>query len=493
MTWRYPAHSKLMKRIACAMLATLLLLMINGSRIAPRESPNPHFGPGSGAGPEPLVLRPKDGGRNQRDPGRAELDLLELHAIATPSAQSEDPIQQGETRTTATVWIWGEHGWEKRKTPPKTPIAIYWYNDYWVRIAPAETPQYIQRDEVFIFGVDVYTIYLPIVSKCAQCANKVYGEGNKLVRDGKEIHFPIVSKCDQCANKVHRDGNKLVRNGKEIRLIGVNATWLTRGSDFPEEKQDEVLSFLSKYVNCIRVWVLPGADLDKLERLLDLGAKYDLMFGITFETFQEVPEYARFGQWWFDKGYKESYLSFVKEAVSRFKDSPRIAFWQIMNEPNPWGWPWGWQSSGIKIFERWIKDVTAEIRAIDPCHPISIGLISVGKIGNNVRPEKWFKEIHTSTEADLVTAHVHKQDGEQEIDLANEIDYPIVLTEVWFDRTSNAEKRRDWVLEFAEKRLDEGLDGLLLWQFKLPTREYPWKYEITEDEIPVWEVLRRFR
>ena len=277
-------HSKLMKRIAWAMLATLLLQM-----------------------------------------------------IATPSAQTEDPIQQGETRITATVWVWGEHGWERRSIPPKTPIAVYWYNDYWVRNAPANAPQYIRRAEVFIFGVDAYTVHLPLVSKCAQCANKVYGEGNKLVRDGKEIYFPIVSECPHCANKVHREGNKLVRDGKEIRLIGVNATWLTRGSDFPEERRDEVLSFLSKYVNCIRVWVFPGSDLDKLERLLDLGAKYDLMFGITFETFQELPEYARFEQTWFDIGYKETYLPFVKEVVNRFKNSPQIAFWQLMNEPNPWG------------------------------------------------------------------------------------------------------------------------------------------------------------
>lgn len=412
--------------------------------------------------------------------------------MAIPSARTENPIQQGETRTTATVCIWGEHGWEGRRIPPETPIAIYWYNDYWVRNTLANAP-HIRRDAVFISGVDAYTVHLPLVSKCAQCANKVHGEGNKLVRDGKGIYFPIVSKCPRCASKVHREEDKLVRDGKEIRLIGVNATWLTRGSDFPEEKQDEVLSFLSKYVNCIRVWVFPGADLDKLERLLDLGAKYDLLFGITFETFQEVPGYARFGQWWFERGYKKTYLPFVREVVSRFKDSPQIAFWQMMNEPNPWGWPWGWKGSGIKIFERWIKDIAAEIRAIDPCHPISIGLISVDKIGNNVKPEKWFKEIHTSTKVDLVTAHVYKQGGEKEIDLANEIDYPIVLTEVWFDQTSNVEKRRDWVLEFAEKRLDEGLDGLLLWQFKLPTRKYPWRYEITEDEIPVWEALKRFR
>ena len=181
------------------------------------------------------------------------------------------------------------------------------------------------------------------------------------------------------------------------------------------------------------------------------------------------------------------------QVVSRFKDSPQIAFWQIMNEPNPWGWPWGWKDLGIKIFERWIKDVAAEIRASDPCHPISIGLISVDKIGNNVRPEEWFREIHTSTEADLVTAHVHKQDGEKEIALANEINYPIVFTEVWIDRISDTEKRSDWVLKFAEKHLYEGLDGLLLWQFKKPTQEYPWKYEITKDEIPVWGALKRFR
>jgi len=415
----------------------------------------------------------------------AMLVILLLLPTVTPLAQTEEPSHQGEIKTTATAWIRREHGWEKRAIPPKTPVGIYWYDDYWVRIAPADAPRYIRRGAVFIFGIDAYTVHFPLVSKCTKCTSKV--------RAGKEIHLPIVSRCGRCANKIHREGNKLVRNGQEIRLIGVNAIWLTRGSEFPKERQDEVLSFLSKYVNCVRVWVFPGSDLDELERLLDLGAKYDLLFVITFETFQELPEYARFGQTWFDEEYKKTYLPFVKEVVSRFKDSPQIAFWQIMNEPNPWGWPWGWKDLGIKIFERWIKDVAAEIRASDPCHPISIGLISVDKIGNNVRPEEWFREIHTSTEADLVTAHVHKQDGEKEIALANEINYPIVFTEVWIDRISDTEKRSDWVLKFAEKHLDEGLDGLLLWQFKKPTQEYPWKYEITKGEIPVWGALKRFR
>jgi hypothetical protein len=448
-----------MKRITFAVLAVAILLMISGSRIAPKEPANSYLGL------EPAVC--PEGSR--RDPSRAELNLLESHAIAAPSAQAapshdvaaEDPIQQGETRTTATVWIWREHRWERKVIPPETPIAIYWYNDHWVRNAPAETPQYIRRAEVFIFGVDVYS-----------------------------IHFPLVSKCDQCANKVHREEDKLVRDGKEIRLIGVNATWLTRGSDLPEEKEEEVLSFLSKYANCVRVWVFPGSDLNQLERLLDLGAKYDLLFVITFETFQEVPEYARFGQTWFEEGYKETYLPFVKETVSRFRNSPQIAFWQLMNEPNPWGWSWGWKSKGVRVFERWIKDVSAEIRASDPCHPISIGLIRVDKIGDEVEPEKWFKEIHTSTEADLVTAHVHQNGGKTEVDLANEIGYPIVFTEVWVERSPNIEKRRYWVLRFAEERLDRGADGLLLWQFRKPGQEYAWEYEVTEDEIPVWEALR---
>jgi len=406
----------------------------------------------------------------------AMLVTFSLLMIVTPLARTEEPIHQGETKTTATVWIWREHEWEKKEIPPKTRIEIYWYNDYWVRNAPTNAPQYIRRSEVFIFGVDAYTVYLPIVFR---------------EREGQAQ--TSASQFAQCANKVHTEGDKLVRNGKEIRLIGVNATWLTRGGDFPEENWDEVLSFLSEYVNCIRVWVFPGSDLDKLERLLNLGAKYDLTFGVTFETFQEIPEYARFGQSWFAEGYKETYLPFVKEAVGRFKDSPQIAFWQLMNEPNPWGWPWGWESSGIKTFERWIKDVAAEIRASDPCHPISIGLISVDKIGSKVKREKWFKEIHTSTEADLVTAHVHQNSGKTEVDLANEIGYPIVFTEVWVDRSSNIEKRRYWVLRFAEERLDRGADGLLLWQFKKPGREYTWEYEITEDETPVWEALRELR
>ncbi len=358
-----------------------------------------------------------------------------------------------------------EVGVYNRETMERLPV----FNDKGERLPDDRV---LLESKVFILGVETYTVHLPIVSSGG----------------GTRAQISI----GRCADKVHREEDKLVRNGKEIRLVGVNATWLTRG-DFPEERWDEVLSFLSKYVNCVRIWVFPGTDLDKLERLLDLGAKYDLLFGITFETFQEVPEYSRFDQRWFAEGYKQTYLPFVKEVVSRFKGSSQIAFWQMMNEPNPWGWPWGWKGSGIDTFERWIRDVAAEIRAIDPCHPISIGLISVASIGNNVDPERWIKEIHTSTEVDLITAHVHKQQGKEEIELANEIGYPIVFTEVWINRSSNVEKRRDWVLGFAERRFRKGLDGLLLWQFKEPTRKYPWKYEITEDEIAVWEVLRMFR
>lgn len=420
--------------------------------------------------------------------------LLPLMTVAS-SARAEEPSHQGETKTIATVWIRRGHGWEKRSIPPETPLGIYWYDDDWVRIAPADAPQYIQRDTVFIFDVDVYTVHFPVLSNCTQCA-ELSPPGLEESHGGgypNDIYVPIASKRPRCANKLHTEGNTLVLNGKEIRLVGVNATWLTRGSDFPKERSEEVLSFLSEYANCIRVWVFPGSDLDQLERLLDLGAKYDLLFVITFETFQEVPEYARFGQTWFDIGYKETYLPFVKETVNRFKDSPQIAFWQLMNEPNPWGWSWGWKSKGIRVFERWIENVAAEIRASDPCHPISIGLIRVDKIGDKVNPEKWFKEIHTSTEVDLVTAHVSQEGGKEEVDVANEIGYPIVFTEVWVERTPNLQKRRYWVLRFAEERLERGADGLLLWQFKNPTQEHAWEYEVTKAEIPVWEALRELR
>jgi mannan endo-1,4-beta-mannosidase len=81
---------------------------------------------------------------------------------------------------------------------------------------------------------------------------------------------------------------------------------------------------------------------------------------------------------WYQSGYKAagdgyplSYRDYVKNLVAHYANEPTIAFWQLVNEPDPLGATCGAPAAQtLRAFE---DDMTSVVRSVDPHHLVDLG------------------------------------------------------------------------------------------------------------------------
>lgn len=296
-----------------------------------------------------------------------------------------------------------------------------------------------------------------------------------------------------CRHLVTRVGDQLFLEGKPFTFVGVNVSYLLEDY-FPETEMRQSVAFLAESgVTVVRVWLYPQHSLDRAERLFDLGRKYNMRFVVTLENY-----YFDKGGWWFDPAfYTEKYLPHVRRVVTRFRDRPEIVMWELMNEPNCSTEPTGNCPANLT---RWAQVVSEEIKALDPCHPITTGVIRID-LG-----EEHYWQLHAIPTIDVVS--IHKAADlwlADEVRVARELGKPVLIGEVYqqaynescqhaFDRAP--EKRAAIVAADLQQALAEGVDGYLLWQYghgrvvvEGYVSYYCGIYDYLQDD-PVWELLK---
>jgi hypothetical protein len=297
-----------------------------------------------------------------------------------------------------------------------------------------------------------------------------------------------------CAHLVTRQGDQLMLDGAPFSFVGVNVSYLLHDY-FPEAQAPQILKFLSESgVTVIRIWLYPGHDYDRAERLLDLGAKYDIRFVVTLVNY-----YYDKGAWWFDPmHYTKTYLPHVRKVVSRFRGRPEILAWELMNEPNCSTDTTG-ACPGNMV--RWAKTVSEEIKALDPCHLITTGTIRIDPTREH------YRNLHALPTIDIVS--IHKAADlwlEKEIAVAKALNKPVLIGEVYargYDKGCNQlydgafQDRLEVVREDMAKAWQAGVDGYLLWQYghgRLvvgdQVQHYCGGYDYLEGD-PIWELLQK--
>ena len=272
-----------------------------------------------------------------------------------------------------------------------------------------------------------------------------------------------------CANLVHRQGDRLLLDGQPFVLMGVKAFSLMDPA-LPEAEIHKLLDAIAGWcATAIRIWVFPGADLDRFQRVLDLAAPRGLRFVVTLQDYYHYKD-AR----WFSTFYKEKDLPHIQRLVTRFRDRPEIAVWEVMNEPwcganNEFSDP-----HCYRILQAWAEDTTGLIRRLDPCRPISLGTMGVR---HTPLEAEAFRRLHTIDTVDIVSMHRVPQDWythPQELDIARELGKPVMIGEVWVmaykencspisgDAVRQRAERLD---QDMRKALELGVDGYLLWNF----------------------------
>ncbi|MGB9592825.1 MAG: cellulase family glycosylhydrolase [Anaerolineae bacterium] len=302
----------------------------------------------------------------------------------------------------------------------------------------------------------------------------------------------------RCTGIVTRTGAQLTLDGRPFRFLGTNSAYFME-SYFPEAEIAPALQFIgATFPNAVlRLWVLPGWDLDRLGRVLDAGAKYGVRFLITLDDYHRGKS-----EHWFQSTFRMEYLPHVKQVVARFRAHPAVAAWELMNEPTCG--PEGFSQTCLDAEYGWVKETSEAIKALDPCRPVSVG--TTGYLWGSEPDRDNFRRMHALPSVDVVS--IHKQVGSAEADIvqvARDLGKPWFFGEVYYRvyddacrpiRTEMLGERADAVAADIRESLDEGASGYLLWQYAYGAVEmgdhkeyYCGVYDYFADD-PVWQVIR---
>ena len=300
-----------------------------------------------------------------------------------------------------------------------------------------------------------------------------------------------------CADRVVRTGDKLTFNGQEIRLIGMNVAYILE-EWYPESEWEGILAFLSQSGNTVRIPVFPkharDGGLDRVERLIRLGGEYDLKFIIVLEGYMAA-DYPTKSEAWFHSGYRAEYMDHLRSVVARLRDYPEVALWQLMGEPSCA--PEGGKRSCYNSLVEWARVASEEIKELDPCRPVAVGMISVG--GPQPQGEEAWRKMHTFPSIDAMTVHIWTNVWyERELRIADELNLPVLYTEVYHRAYKKngrllhegiLEERTPIIEDYMQRSFGEGVDGIILWQYI--HQGYCGELDYDQSD-PIWKSLQSF-
>lgn len=127
---------------------------------------------------------------------------------------------------------------------------------------------------------------------------------------------------------------------------------------------------------------------------------------------------------WFAGGYQQNYLPWVTLAVSAYKDHPAVFSWQIGNELA--------DQQSADTHDAFMHAVAANIKAIDPYHMVSTGMLSFAHIPGYTTAHG--VALYSDANLDFITAHRYNADQWAiDFDVRDLVNKPLVVSEAGCD------------------------------------------------------------
>lgn len=312
-------------------------------------------------------------------------------------------------------------------------------------------------------------------------------------------------------------GTQLFLNGQPFQFTGVNAfnlgTYPGGNAGCGSYVADLDAFFSQLRTNSpVRMWAFQGTittnpttkqlDWTGLDRVVNAaqknGKKLILVLG-------DQAGHCDDGHWkdkaWYQGGYKQvtndygngltplPYLDYVKQVVTRYKDSSAIAMWEPINEPNAADCLSGKgydcyshlacpdEPAAATAMKTFFDSVGGAIKAIDTHHLVSSGAIGDGQCGTVFED---YKVVHQSSGIDVGSYHDYQHDdqalpGDQWNGLQKRIDQmkllnkPLIIGEVGMLASSNGvgcmnlTTRRDKMKNKMDGQFAAGVAGIMPW------------------------------
>ena len=346
---------------------------------------------------------------------------------------------------------------------------------------------------------------------------------------------------------VRVDGARFLAGGKPFAFVGANVQ-VMHGRDFRARADETLAAARADALTVVRIWALgEGADdapawsrdndlfragpdgwldagFQQLDRVLASARQHGLRVIVTlanyWDSYGGVPMYLRwaglpqegFGandRFFSDEKTRALYRQHVERIVGRtnsvtgvrYADDPTIFAWELMNESRVDG------PDGARARRAWIEEMAALLRARDPHH-----LITPGLIGYGTRRERaeWL-DICRLPAVDYCDSHLYPQ-GSDEVPSGDELSAiiddrvqlaafvarkPIVFGEFGFDTRKDRDgwlgrPRAEWFDAFLGRVFFDGAAGALAWIYQ-PWNGHARDFGIYVDRPDTDDVRARMR
>ena len=193
---------------------------------------------------------------------------------------------------------------------------------------------------------------------------------------------------------------------------------------------------------------------------------------------------------WYTGGYKTQVISgdtvpyrqFVQEIVSRYKNDPTIAMWQLINEAEIKTGKSATSCSPTADLYNFATDVSGLIKSIDPNHLVNLGTMGGGQCGSQGAD---YQKLGSIPSIDVLEFHDYGHDGEaiptnlaRDISVSQALGKPVFVGEAGIQIASGGSLSTR-AAEFSAKvtaQLNGGVGGFLVWSWNnSPSNPVSWE------------------
>lgn len=306
------------------------------------------------------------------------------------------------------------------------------------------------------------------------CANEPLGLDQEA---GTEV--PYTATGSSAGDFATTSGTDFMVAGKKFRFVGVNTAGIAHygTSVLPYattgQIDEQLRSAASMGAKVVRIFGAANnasaADVaSRVGYVLDRARANDLYVIVALtDYYNSTPYHPRGddgyytpsgGGWvllnetFYSSGFRNNYLPFVREVVSRYKNHPAVFAWELGNEIKHPAKP--------DVFHAFCKETANTIRGLDARHMITIGMISTRSGGmDRTRAEA----LYRLSNINFITTHNYDGDlSEDDSFLPALVNKPLIIEEMGFssgDRPSRVDANlRYWVDS-------KGARGYMQWGF----------------------------
>lgn len=282
---------------------------------------------------------------------------------------------------------------------------------------------------------------------------------------------------------LYKEGRQLMLNGKPYQCVSFNSFQLCGcGHDyelFSDEEIDALFASLPKNT-IIRTWAFKAFS-HKTDMLIRLAERHKIKLILSLGDGRSscgdhdgAPRGDNSGKVaeWYKSGYRKIYLPHVIEMVSRYKESPAIAMWEIINEPADAPW---------YVIRDFLHEMAAIIKKHDPNHLVESGTFA----GWAYEGYENYKALHDSPHIDVGNLHEYDYDYQN----SNMIESPhfeaclkamydlnkvLIVGEVGIESGDNCRTSRNKRVEAMKEKFDiyigMGAGAVFVWNFAKDSR-----------------------